>query len=79
MYPLGSRHPISIVRKNIIDIFHRLGFAVAEGPEIEDDWHNFGAMNLPADHPARDMQDTFYINKILIGYCARIQAVCRRG
>ena len=63
VYPLGSRHPISIVRKNIIDIFHRLGFAVAEGPEIEDDWHNFGAMNLPADHPARDMQDTFYINK----------------
>lgn len=63
VYALGSRHPISIVRKNIIDIFHRLGFAVAEGPEIEDDWHNFGSMNLPADHPARDMQDTFYINK----------------
>lgn len=62
-YPLGARHPISIVRKNIIDIFHRLGFAVAEGPEIEDDWHNFGSMNLPADHPARDMQDTFYISK----------------
>jgi len=61
--PLGSRHPISIVRNRIISIFKRLGFAVAEGPEIEDDWHNFGALNLPEDHPARDMQDTFYINQ----------------
>jgi phenylalanyl-tRNA synthetase alpha chain len=60
--PLGSRHPISIVRNQIVTIFRRLGFAVAEGPEIEDDWHNFGALNLPEDHPARDMQDTFYIN-----------------
>lgn len=60
--PLGSRHPISIVRNQIVSIFRRLGFAVAEGPEIEDDWHNFGALNLPEDHPARDMQDTFYIN-----------------
>lgn len=59
---LGSRHPISIVRNQIVSIFRRLGFAVAEGPEIEDDWHNFGALNLPEDHPARDMQDTFYIN-----------------
>lgn len=61
--PLGSRHPISIVRNRIVDIFKRLGFAVAEGPEIEDDWHNFGALNLPEDHPARDMQDTFYISQ----------------
>ncbi len=59
----GSRHPLSIVRNNIVAIFKRLGFAVAEGPEIEDDWHNFGAMNLPENHPARDMQDTFYINQ----------------
>lgn len=60
--PLGSRHPISIVRNQIVSIFRRLGFAVAEGPEIEDDWHNFGALNLPEDHPARDMQDTFYVS-----------------
>ena len=59
--PLGSRHPISLMRNNIIEIFQRLGFAVAEGPEIEDDWHNFTALNLPEHHPARDMQDTFYI------------------
>jgi phenylalanyl-tRNA synthetase alpha chain len=61
--PLGSRHPISLMRNNIIEIFQRLGFAVAEGPEIEDDWHNFTALNLPEYHPARDMQDTFYIHK----------------
>jgi phenylalanyl-tRNA synthetase alpha chain len=61
--PMGSRHPISIVRNKIISIFNRLGFAVAEGPEIEDDWHNFTALNLPADHPARDMQDTFYVSQ----------------
>ncbi len=61
--PAGSRHPLSIVRHQIISIFKRLGFAVEEGPEIEDDWHNFGAMNLPEDHPARDMQDTFYVNQ----------------
>ncbi|MBA4197958.1 MAG: phenylalanine--tRNA ligase subunit alpha [Chitinophaga sp.] len=61
--PVGTRHPLSIVRNQIVSIFKRLGFAVAEGPEIEDDWHNFGAMNLPEDHPARDMQDTFYISK----------------
>lgn len=60
---VGSRHPLSMVRNKIVSIFERLGFAVAEGPEIEDDWHNFGAMNLPEDHPARDMQDTFYISK----------------
>ena len=60
--PLGSRHPISIVKNKIISIFQRLGFAVAEGPEIEDDFHNFTALNLPENHPARDMQDTFYIS-----------------
>ncbi|RYF91924.1 MAG: phenylalanine--tRNA ligase subunit alpha [Chitinophagaceae bacterium] len=59
---MGSRHPISIVQNKIISIFNRLGFAVAEGPEIEDDWHNFSALNLPENHPARDMQDTFYIS-----------------
>jgi phenylalanyl-tRNA synthetase alpha chain len=61
--PLGSRHPISIVRNKIVSIFQRLSFAVAEGPEIEDDWHNFSALNLPEDHPARDMQDTFYVSQ----------------
>ena len=60
---VGTRHPLNLVRNQIVSIFKRLGFAVAEGPEIEDDWHNFGAMNLPEDHPARDMQDTFYINQ----------------
>lgn len=61
--PLGSRHPISIVKNKIIAIFQRLGFAVAEGPEIEDDFHNFTALNLHVNHPARDMQDTFYISQ----------------
>ena len=61
--PLGSRHPISLVRNKIERIFQRLGFAVAEGPELEDDWHNFTALNLPENHPARDMQDTFYISQ----------------
>ncbi|HRN55078.1 MAG TPA: phenylalanine--tRNA ligase subunit alpha [Agriterribacter sp.] len=60
--PVGSRHPISMMRNRIISIFQRLGFSVAEGPEIEDDWHNFTALNLPEYHPARDMQDTFYIS-----------------
>lgn len=59
----GSRHPISLVRNRIINIFHRLSFSVADGPEIEDDWHNFTALNLPQNHPARDMQDTFYIHQ----------------
>ncbi len=58
---LGSRHPISIVKNQIIDIFSRIGFNVSEGPEVEDDWHNFTALNLPEYHPARDMQDTFFI------------------
>lgn len=59
--PIGSRHPIALTLNRIVDIFTRMGFAVADGPEIEDDWHNFTAMNTPEDHPARDMQDTFYI------------------
>jgi phenylalanyl-tRNA synthetase alpha chain len=58
---IGSRHPISIVKNQIIDIFSTIGFNVSEGPEIEDDWHNFTALNLPEYHPARDMQDTFFI------------------
>lgn len=62
-FKLGSRHPISILRKEVIDIFSRMGFIVAEGPEIEDDWHNFSALNFPPEHPARDMQDTFFIVK----------------
>ncbi len=60
---VGTRHPLNLVRNQMVSIFKRLGFAVAEGPEVEDDWHNFGAMNLPADHPARDMQDTFYVQE----------------
>jgi phenylalanyl-tRNA synthetase alpha chain len=60
---LGSRHPINLVKKRIIDIFKSIGFAVADGPEIEDDWHNFTALNLPEYHPARDMQDTFFIEQ----------------
>ncbi len=59
----GTRHPLNIVRNQMVSIFKRLGFAVAEGPEIEDDWHNFTALNLPENHPARDMQDTFYLNQ----------------
>lgn len=61
--PLGARHPLSIVRNEIISIFNRLGFIVSEGPEIEDDWHVFSALNFPIEHPARDMQDTFFIEK----------------
>lgn len=60
---LGARHPISIVRNQIIEVFSRLGFTISEGPEIEDDWHVFSALNFPAEHPARDMQDTFFIEK----------------
>ena len=59
--PLGSRHPVSIVRNQIIDTFKRLGFTISYGPEIEDDWHVFSALNFPPEHPARDMQDTFFI------------------
>ncbi|MGL4581974.1 MAG: phenylalanine--tRNA ligase subunit alpha [Flavobacterium sp.] len=62
-YPLdlGSRHPISIVRNQVVDIFNNIGFNISEGPEIEDDWHNFSALNFPEYHPARDMQDTFFV------------------
>ncbi|MBN2262639.1 MAG: phenylalanine--tRNA ligase subunit alpha, partial [Prolixibacteraceae bacterium] len=60
---LGSRHPLAVVRNEIIDIFARLGFVVSEGPEMEDDWHVFSALNFPPEHPARDMQDTFFIEK----------------
>lgn len=63
-FQLGSRHPLSLVRKEIVEIFKKLGFIVAEGPEIEDDWHNFSALNFPLEHPARDMQDTFFIKKL---------------
>lgn len=64
-YPvrLGTRHPISIVKNEICDIFGKLGFSIAEGPEIEDDWHVFSSLNFPEDHPARDMQDTFFIQR----------------
>ena len=61
--PVGTRHPLSVVRNQMVSIFKRLGFAVAEGPEMEDDWHNFTALNLPENHPARDMQDTFYLHQ----------------
>jgi phenylalanyl-tRNA synthetase alpha chain len=60
---LGARHPLALVKNEIINIFGRLGFTVAEGPEIEDDWHVFSALNFPPEHPARDMQDTFFIEK----------------
>lgn len=62
-FEVGSRHPLALVRREIIGIFNKLGFVVAEGPEIEDDWHNFSALNFPEEHPARDMQDTFFIKK----------------
>jgi phenylalanyl-tRNA synthetase alpha chain len=60
---IGARHPLSLVRSEIIEIFNRIGFTVSEGPEIEDDWHNFSALNFPEEHPARDMQDTFFVQK----------------
>jgi phenylalanyl-tRNA synthetase alpha chain len=60
---IGTRHPIASTRNEILDIFRRLGFTVAEGPEVEDDWHVFGALNFPPEHPARDMQDTFFVEK----------------
>ena len=63
MQPLGTRHPLSLVRNEIISIFSRLGFTIADGPEIEDDWHVFSALNIAEDHPARDMQDTFFIQR----------------
>ncbi|HSG67396.1 MAG TPA: hypothetical protein VK994_01720, partial [Bacteroidales bacterium] len=60
---IGSRHPISLVRNRILSIFQNIGFNISDGPEMEDDWHNFTALNFPPDHPARDMQDTFFIEK----------------
>jgi len=76
--PLGSRHPISVIMNQIIDIFARIGFTVAEDREIEDDWHNFTAMNTPEDHPARDMQDTFYLKdsttRLLRTHTSSVQA-----
>lgn len=63
---VGSRHPISAVKQQILDIFHRIGFVTADGPEVEDDWHVFGALNFPENHPARDMQDTFFIDKDIL-------------
>ncbi len=75
---LGSRHPVSITMNRIIDIFQRIGFVVAEDREIEDDWHNFTAMNTPEDHPARDMQDTFYLmndpSRLLRTHTSSVQA-----
>lgn len=62
-FPTGTRHPLRIVENKIVGIFERLGFTVAEGPEIEDDWHNFSSLNMPEDHTARDMQDTFYVHQ----------------
>ncbi|MBZ0205659.1 MAG: phenylalanine--tRNA ligase subunit alpha [Flavobacteriales bacterium] len=61
----GSLHPISIVRQRIVDVFARIGYTVSQGPEVEDDHHNFGALNFPADHPARDMQDTFFVQDLV--------------
>jgi phenylalanyl-tRNA synthetase alpha chain len=63
VFEVGSRHPLSLVRNEILNIFKRIGFTVADGPEIEDDWHNFTALNFPENHPARDMQDTFFISQ----------------
>ncbi len=63
LHELGSRHPISVIKNEIIEIFNRIGYQISEGPEIEDDWHNFSALNFPPEHPARDMQDTFFVEK----------------
>ena len=63
LFPLGGQHPLSLVRRRINGIFERIGFVISEGPEIEDDWHNFSALNFPEEHPARDMQDTFFISR----------------
>ena len=79
-YPvsLGSRHPITIVKNEIVDIFSRLGFTLAEGPEVEDDWHVYSSMNFADDHPARDMQDTFFVEShpdiILRSHTSSVQA-----
>ena len=70
---LGSRHPLSIVKNEILAIFNKLGFTISEGPEIEDDWHNFSALNFPEEHPARDMQDTFFGADERLDLCFRVQ------
>lgn len=62
-YELGAIHPINAIRDEIVDIFKRIGFNISTGPEIEDDWHNFSALNFPEEHPARDMQDTFFVQR----------------
>lgn len=76
--PLGTRHPLTIVKNEIVDIFSRLGFTLAEGPEVEDDWHVYSSMNFADDHPARDMQDTFFIEShpdiILRSHTSSVQA-----
>lgn len=74
-YHIGSRHPISVFQYRILDVFRKLGFTIAEGPEIEDDWHNFSGLNFPENHPARDMQDTFFIDKnySLRTHCTSVQ------
>tara|TARA_B100001758_G_C18402330_1_gene609767 strand:- start:305 stop:1318 length:1014 start_codon:yes stop_codon:yes gene_type:complete len=63
LHHLGARHPISVIKNEIVSVFSKIGFSLSEGPEIEDDWHNFSALNLPDSHPARDMQDTFFIQR----------------
>jgi len=63
LLPFGKRHPLNLVNEEVIDIFEKIGFVTKEGPEVEDDWHNFSALNFPSNHPARDMQDTFFVNK----------------
>ena len=73
---LGTRHPINLVRNTITEIFKSIGFAVADGPEIEDDWHNFTALNLPEYHPARDMQDTFFIETAPDIFCLLYTSRC---
>ena len=72
---VGTRHPLSIIRNRIISIFEKIGFTIADGPEIEDDWHNFTALNMPEDHPARDMQDTFFLpgGKVLRTHTSNVQ------
>ncbi|MBQ2011206.1 MAG: phenylalanine--tRNA ligase subunit alpha, partial [Bacteroidaceae bacterium] len=76
--PLGTRHPLTIVKNEIVDIFSRLGFTLAEGPEVEDDWHVYSSMNFADDHPARDMQDTFFVESrpdiILRSHTSSVQA-----
>lgn len=74
---MGTRHPLSLVKNEILAIFNKLGFTISEGPEIEDDWHNFSALNFPEEHPARDMQDTFSLKKS--GYRAAYPHFVRTG